>query len=303
MSPAPICQNNLNLMVLINKLPIILLSKGGLGNQLFVYAYAHELCILTDRKVVILTNWHIGNPNRPFGLDELSLYCKHQIDFKEKFLLYQILTLISRVQFKIGIRLSRVLQKFGIFQEPTLPTSQQLMRKSIFVEGYFQDFENFRNLEQIIFELIEFTESFEIPLPVDFSAGHLRRGDYVQENDNFGLLDPKYYENLVEGNGDIVICTDDRVSALTYWGSIPDLTVFGPDELTPWEVIAVLSKSTELYIANSSLSWWAGVIQTHKGGNTYVPQPWFKSFDDSDRRMVAKGMIPKTAIWINRFAL
>jgi hypothetical protein len=136
-------------------------------------------------------------------------------------------------------------------------------------------------------------------LPSDFSAGHLRRGDYVGEVDNFGLLDPKYYETLVEGNGNILICTDDRTIAMKYWGRLPRITILGPDELTPWEVVAALSKSTELYIANSSLSWWAGMIQMNKGGKTYIPQPWFKTFDKHDTRMVAIGMIPKNAIWRN----
>jgi hypothetical protein len=293
----------LKLMDFKNKLPIILLSKGGLGNQLFVYAYAHELSIRTNRKVSILTNWHKGNPARPFGLNKLSLYCGHRINLAENFLLYKIFNSFSRIQSRLGIRGSRILKSIGMFQEPILPTSQEMMSKAIFVEGYFQNFENFRNIEQIVIELKNFIETIEIVLPDDFSAGHLRRGDYIGEVDNFGLLDPKYYETLVGGNGNILICTDDRTLAMKYWGSFPRLTVLGPDELTPWEVVAVLSKSTELYIANSSLSWWAGMVQMNKGGKTYIPQPWFKTFNKNDRRMVAKGMIPKNAIWINRAEL
>jgi hypothetical protein len=287
-------------MDLKKKLPIILLSKGGLGNQLFVYAYAHELSIRTNRKVSILTNWHNRNPTRSFGLEKLSFYCGHRINFAENFLLYKIFISISRIQSKLGIKGSRTLKSIGMFQEPILPTSNEMMSKAIFVEGYFQDFENFRNIEKTVVELKNFIETIEIDLPDNFSAGHLRRGDYVGEVDNFGLLDHEYYESLVRGMGNILICTDDRTLAMKYWGSLPNLTVLGPDELTPWEVIAVLAKSTDLYIANSSLSWWAGMIQLSKGGKTYIPQPWFKSFDKNDRRMVASGMIPKNAIWLNR---
>jgi hypothetical protein len=114
-------------MNLKNKLPIILLSKGGLGNQLFVYAYAHELSIQTNRKVSILTNWHKGNPSRPFGLEELSFYCGHRINLAENFLLYKILISISHIQSKLGINGSRILKSIGMFHEPILPTNREMI--------------------------------------------------------------------------------------------------------------------------------------------------------------------------------
>jgi len=284
----------------MKRLPIFLLSKGGLGNQLFVYAYAHELGIKTERQIVILTNWHNRNQHRDFQLEELSKLCEHKINFTKNRYLYTTLSFISKIQFRSGTNLDSILMKIGIFQERNLPLTEASMMQTIFVEGYFQDLKNYSHIQLFVSEIKNYVATFEVLLPSTFSAGHLRRGDYMSEVDNFGILDPIYYEDLVKEGGAIIICTDDRDRALKHWGHIQNLTIFGPDQLSPWMVIAVLSEAKKLFMANSSLSWWAGLIQLTNGGTTFVPQPWFKSFDEMDNRMVADGMIVKRAIWMKQ---
>ena len=281
----------------INRVPIFLLSKGGLGNQLFVYAYAHELNLETKKRVVISTYWHKINSDRKFQLEDFSRLCKHQVDFNHSRSLYALLFIISKIHARSGKKLNHLFRIVGIFQEPNLPTSNPSMKKSLFIEGYFQDRMIYRHIQNFVTEIQEYVDNFEIDLPSRFSAGHLRRGDYKTEVDNFGLLHRDYYEDLVNDLNQIVICTDDYDLASNYWNEHSNLTIYGPDLLTPWEVISVLSKSSKLYIANSSLSWWAGMVQMSKGGITYIPQPWFRSFQQDDSCMTAKGMIVKPAIW------
>lgn len=280
--------------------PIFLLSKGGLGNQLFVYAYAHELNLETNRRVVVSTYWHKMNSDRKFQLADFSKLCKHQTNFNHSRSLYAILFLVSKIQAKSGRKLNRLFGMFGIFHEPNLPTNKSSMKKSLFIEGYFQDQIIYRHIQEFVTEIQKYVDEFEITLPGRFSAGHLRRGDYNAEVENFGLLHRDYYEDLVKDLDRVVICTDDYQLASDYWCNKSNVIIYGPDQLTPWEVISVLSKSSKLFIANSSLSWWAGMIQMSKGGITYIPQPWFRIYRQDDSRMTAKGMIVKPAIWTDR---
>jgi hypothetical protein len=171
------------------------------------------------------------------------------------------------------------------------------MAKSIFIEGYFQDRVLYSQIQQFVLELQEYVNEFKFDVPEKFSAGHFRRGDYTAESKNFGLLDRQYYEDLLNESDQIIICTDDYDLASKYWKNNSNLDVYGPDHISPWEVIGVLSKSSKLYIANSSLSWWAGMVQMQNGGITYIPQPWFRSFKQDDSRMRSQGMITRPAVW------
>lgn len=286
--------NRINWM---QRFPIYLLSKGGLGNQLFVYAYAHEISISTNRRVIISTYWHKSNLDRSFQLEEFSGLCKHQITFAHSRLAYAILFIISKLHGRAGKLLNILFAMCGIYREPNLPTNKSSMAKSMFIEGYFQDRLLYQQIQHFVLEIQEYVNKFKLEVPEKFSAGHFRRGDYTAETKNFGLLDRQYYEDLLNESGQIIICTDDYDLASKYWKNNSNLDVYGPDRISPWEVIAVLSKSSKLYIANSSLSWWAGMLQIQNGGITYIPQPWFRSFKQDDSRMRSQGMIMKPAIW------
>ena len=282
---------------------IYLISKGGLGNQLFVFAYAHELAAASGRKIRIITSWHDSNLNRPNQLKEISKHCNHRVYLDQNRRMYFCLKFISRVMSYFGPRGAQTFSSFGIYHEPNLPAERKQMRRVKFVEGYFQDLKYFKSLESVISEIRLFVDGLKPDFLMDYSAAHLRRGDYLGEIDNFGLLSKDYYSRFFQEDGQLLICTDDEKLAIEYWGEHERLQILGPESISPWETIAILSRAKNLYIANSSLSWWAGVVQRSRHGVTYIPQPWFKIFARDDQRMVYPGMIQLPSNWENSESL
>jgi hypothetical protein len=79
---------------------IRLQNAGGLGNQLFVWAAAHNLAHKFDEKVVIFTVKDLNSrKDRPSELQRLKMYCKHDVYLRESFVLGYILRVVDKLKF------------------------------------------------------------------------------------------------------------------------------------------------------------------------------------------------------------
>jgi len=45
--------------------------------------------------------------------------------------------------------------------------------------------------------------------------------------------------------------------------------------VNPWEAIALMQRSSKVYVSNSTLAWWGGYLCLRNGGNAILPQPFF----------------------------
>lgn len=161
------------------------------------------------------------------------------------------------------------------------------------VRGFFQDFrvvEKF--LEQFgsdpLFLIHESRELQQRTLEVrkiKSLAIHMRRGDYLNHKDTFGVLDDNYYLSALEAMLNITklekiyIFSDSPESVISFQKRLKlDSEIISPSDLKPSETLVLMSRCAAIIISNSTFSFWAAMLASHN--EVIYPDPWFKSSDE-----------------------
>ena len=260
---------------------------GGLGNQLFTYARLATLANLQGIDLQIdasITERVLG---RAPDLFDFKLMNEPQI---------------SANTFSWGaVQLERILWRSKLtktitrrHQEKSLGGGEISQRNldGWKVRGFFQDF---RVAEEFIatFGKSAFGLKNESPTLIEMTdqilkksvvAIHVRRGDYLNYKDSFGLLTNEYYlaslKLLSEEKefSDVMIFSDSPELVVDLSKKIDIQTqVISPSELSTSETMVLMSRCAGLITSNSTFSFWAGML-----GNdlkVVIPDPWFKSND------------------------
>jgi hypothetical protein len=157
------------------------------------------------------------------------------------------------------------------------------------VRGFFQDYRVAEDFIDIFGEsaISLKKESRELSRIIDeisqkcVAAIHVRRGDYLNYQESFGLLSDDYYVSALKtlsekkNFSETVIFTDSPEMV----GDLRDMKsrVISPSDLSTSETMVLMSRCSGLVTSNSTFSFWAGIL-----GNdleVVVPDPWFKSTD------------------------
>ena len=170
----------------------------------------------------------------------------------------------------------------------------------ISLAGYFQDYRYFDKSLVTLDEYFKFQDKLlqivrtEVP-EVDsaFSVAlHVRRGDYIELSELYGVLDAEYYLralSLIAHRIDVVIIVSDDVQ----WckehlvSRIPYRVILSPfqDELCDF---LLLHLSRVIVIANSSFSWWAAFLKYARSPlkmddenvRVFAPRTWYNPSGD-----------------------
>ena len=110
----------------------------------------------------------------------------------------------------------------------------------------------------------------------------MRFGDYLNES-SFGIPGIRYYREALKlhldryPNAKIVAFSDDKEFAKNYLSKIKifEFEWFDDEEMTPVEVLLVMSEGTAFVISNSTFSWWAARLSSAYLEDIIVPSPWF----------------------------
>lgn len=133
----------------------------------------------------------------------------------------------------------------------------------------------------------------------EFYAIHVRRGDYENLTDHFGLLTSTYYlsaiKKLIESYGSkrIIVFSDDLSKAKILFQEFPyDIEYVEPSaDSSALESLILMSKSSGLVIANSTFSWWAGILSKSSAPVLY-PKPFLR-----DEKFETRDFFPEN--WIS----
>lgn len=261
--------------------------SGGLGNQLFTYvrlatyAYEHGFNLQIDGSIAERV---LG---RQPDLFDFKLSGEHQIS-------------VSSYNW-LSVQLERILWRTKALRALTRRHQENLLGSSDLsarnldgwkIRGFFQDFrvaeeyfsifgKNAMTLKNESDTLRKLSQELENQTPM---AIHVRRGDYLNYQASFGLLDYDYYLNafrsLIEKfeYSEVIIFTDspDMISELQK--KIPLRTrLISPTQLSPSETMTLMSRCSGLVASNSTFSFWAGMLADHS--RVIIPSPWFKSRD------------------------
>lgn len=285
---------------------IIVNIAGGLGNQLYQYAFGRTLAVKLNVPLKLaIMNAASQNP-RPYRLKHFNI----QEDFATPEDLLNIRkqpTLAERLGLKPIHRRSIVIEPENWFN-PFNPGLLEI-RDNSYIEGYWQSEKYFSEIGGLL------RTEFTLRLPpdannqhiadsmqnVDSVSIHVRRGDYLTRPTavkKFSECSIEYYRSAVEkisskvANPHFFVFSDDHQwlrenIILDYPTTIVDLNGPHQDYLDLW----LMTMCRHHINANSTFSWWGAWLANHSKGMVICPKRWFNlSREENDRD--AKDRIP-----------
>lgn len=279
--------------------------NGGLGNQMFQWAFARAIENHTGIQTFMDMTFFKKNYSRPYELDIFSLNAKKVEGFWSNLKIETIWKLRRKLNGK------RFIGTY-IYEEPHFEFDANVfyVEPNTYIHGFFQSEKYFKTIENEIREDFKFkpepdeinqTHINKINSTNSISL-HIRRGDYVQKKryqNVYSTCSLDYYKKGVE-----------HISNNT--GETPTLFIFSDDKQwvkdnlkLPFETVYVDNNSgTKSYedmrlmslckhniIANSSFSWWGAWLNKNKEKIVIAPLKWF-----NDDNIIQTDVIPES--WI-----
>lgn len=285
--------------------------NGGLGNQMFQYAYIKALAKRNKKEFLLdfsnFETYKLHNPDKAMILNlniENNAISKNKLEtLKGKKIKTKCPGFLRKVlgvkKYKIvGAKIKTIKEQIGqacIFDKTLFD-----LKNPTYIEGYFQSEKYFKKIKK------DLLKDF---LPKDgFSDGykgvlkeikdkkhssislHIRRGDYISNPETAkihgGCCPINYYEKAIEflknniKNPKIFIFSNDlKWVKENIKTDVPMIFVDCATEKTPYEDIWLMANCNHNIIANSSFSWWGAWLNENNNKIVIAPKKWFNKED------------------------
>ena len=279
---------------------LILKLQGGLGNQMFQYAFASILA-KNNNTTVLLDNSFFNRLKKTLGFTprifELAIFKNmYVIASNKKINSFYHLSNFNKVKRKLGLNFPKIYNEPSFnFQEDALS-----IKSPVYINGYFQSFKYLLGHEDFIRQLFSFpidtldeiNKELLIKIKSTNSiAIHIRRGDYINDvitSQYHGSCSLDYYleaiKLLTSENNDytLVFFSDDSDWVKKELNDLPysKIIVGHNKDGNSWKDMLLMSSCHHNIIANSSFSWWAAWLNINPEKTIVAPKSWFA---DSDR--------------------
>jgi hypothetical protein len=243
--------------------------KGGLGNQLFQYAFALFLKNKFHAEINLEISWYKEQSFREFQLNNL--------------LANKEFSLVNSVPSFFNKRINRSYLSENLI---TFLIKKNLFLPINFYDGYWQDifFANFLK-DKTLFK----SNILEKKINEDYYVIHLRRGDFKSSKVHIVLSD-EYYLKFVEVFKDkkIYIISEEEEDAINLKKKIKlDIEYYKCNDL---EAFSIIYNAVGGIASNSTFCWWA--IFLSESRNWLMPFQWLKKINIIDSKLA----IPKTIL-------
>lgn len=276
---------------------IVTKLMGGMGNQMFQYAFAKHLATKHNVRLKIDTSFLLDRIPR----EDSFVYRNYDLDIfnlsAEVATATEIAALTHRISNEFANKLLNKLigRKHTHVFEPQFNFSKKcfLASANSYLEGYWQTEKYFKPIDEL---LRKYDFSFKNPMsPLALTLGsiiqlssaicvNIRRGDFVT-NDFHGALGVDYYRNAemfiraevtdphyFVFSDDLDWCRENIsfVGNVTYVGH-----EFAGDKFQDYLQLMIMCK--HFVIPNSSFAWWAAWLNTSNSKMVIAPKKWFNN--------------------------
>lgn len=267
--------------------------NGGLGNQMFQYAFYKYLQVVKstslylDTARVTLRQAHNGYElSNIFSIAESEANLNDVKAFKTQCpLMYRLQTkLFGSTPFS---RSTHFRENFFNIDKTVFNPS----KKDLYIEGYFQTDKYIRFLTDAGHFHFSFQETPNIHeealLSTNSVAIHVRGGDYLSSQKSLnlygGICDNNYYERAVDmiykkiSKPKFFLFTNDTEYAANILPNIDYTTInWNPGSLS-YRDMYLMTQCKHNIIANSSFSWWGAYLNDNQEKIVISPQKWLNS--------------------------
>jgi hypothetical protein len=276
---------------------------GGLGNQMFQYAFAIALQNKYSMEIVKVDVSHFKGyglhngfeTERIFGRN-LPIADKNDIKNLSYYIPnYNISRVFRRLLPKRKFEYIEPLEKAFTFDEAAL-----LIDGNCYYEGYWQSPKFFNIYRNQVLSACEFRafitdENLHLEELIRQNGSvsiHIRRGDYVNASNFKGICDQQYYRSSIEKvkelmksprffifSNDIGWCRENILDMLVY-----DEVTFVDNNIgdESYRDMQLMSLAQCNILANSSFSWWAAYLNKRSDAIVITPKKWVNLFDYQD---------------------
>jgi hypothetical protein len=274
--------------------------NGGLGNQMFQYAFGKALKSKFNQKVIFdLSEYYTfgflkKNSYRDFELDIFN------IDFKlDKF-------------FLIFLKLLIKLKIIKIFSEKKLFTFEKInsINHFTYFDGYWQNEKYFKDIRNQL--LVDFNFKNKLNEKnkklvneinnLNSVSVHIRRGDYVncgafcitENKNNYYSFAIKFIKKKVKKPKFFVFSDDVKWVKKNMGGYFGNAVYVDFNKgKNSFKDMGLMSLCKHNIIANSSFSWWGAWLNTNKNKIVIAPKKWA-----TQEHIITVDLIPKSWIMI-----
>lgn len=278
---------------------IILQLSGGLGNQMFQYAFGRYLASKHNTDLVLdLSYVQSKLPFKKWTTPmqyELSIFNNIQATVQANIFSSNYLYPLAKIEHLLKTKYYT--KKYNAFQEKDLKFQSDLLSipNDAFVRGNFQSEKYFMRIENNVrqdFQFLPITDTQNVEHLTNIKSAdsvsiHIRRGDYVSIKQNaqkFLALDINYYQNAINTiaekipNPTFFIFSDDmnwveqnlKINYKKYYIKNNNT------KNTSYIDMQLMSQCKHNIIANSTFSWWAAWLNPNPNKIVIAPQRWFQ---------------------------
>lgn len=285
---------------------LIIRLQGGLGNQMFQYAFGRSLALKTSRKLYFETYRLERDKQRYLMLDRFNTTLKFVSPMdrlclkamrKKAFYWPAFALLKSRHGFQMQY-----------FREKSIQCNPQIfeLQGNLILDGYWASYQYFQEYDAIIRQELK----LNTPIPDCYCelakqiqstqavALHVRRGDYVTDpgaNKRHGLCPIIYYQAAVRRIQEQV-----EIPKFFVFSDDPDWVNSHLEIGTSFEVVRadasvgdvedlrLMTLCKHFITANSTFSWWGAWLGEYADKKVIVPEQWF-----TQRTIHSVDLLPK----------
>jgi hypothetical protein len=274
------------------KKKIIVVISGGLGNQLFQYAFARALSIKFGIPILIDLSFFEGENFRKYRLKDLGVIEElAPLYMRSSTICWRLLS-----KFRLDTFFLRRIYKCDLLKQKPLEfefigDKIGVIENSILINGYWQNEDYFKNEISFPFDLSSLKFTYMFNPAFNYVSIHIRRGDYVSNSTFsrvYSIIEIDYYIRAIN----ILLSSSSKKLKLIVFSDgletefvvkLKELPVefeyskdILDDELFDFWL---MSKCDHNIVANSTFSWWAAYLNQTKDKQVICPKNYFVNPD------------------------
>lgn len=277
--------------------------KGGLGNQIFQYAFMEALKKRGRDVKASLGGYTKKSNTRTFSL--CGVFPNIELEYVSETEFGMIDEEWKKIK-QDPAKMEAFRNDFGrrffwaedVQNEPCVYHSQVFLTKACTFVGYWQSEKYFKDIRDTLLGKLSFTgvtadlgKFGDMLEEQGFISVHVRRGDYLANPDVYaGVCTRGYYEKAVHymrdgGRGNRFIFFSDDMDWVTKNLKVPGAIYFDAERFPghqDWYDMYLMSRCRHNIIANSTFSWWGAWLNKSAEKVVIAPNRWHKNNDTPD---------------------